>query len=155
MCCNPTGSLSYLLLIVVTQVFAFELPLPWRLVVALWGYLAVLVADRPRAGERGSPRRRLRTAGGGTRTLIRLWIWNDKSDSRFIISKMKNTQTILICHPSCHWCTDAVICALASLPKRTWSVEYFRCCFFVPASDSMLLPEPVALGLAILSAVTG
>ena len=61
---------------------AFELPLPWRLIIASWRYLAVLVADRSWASEQGSPRRRLWTGGSGARTLMCLWICDDKLDWR-------------------------------------------------------------------------
>jgi len=36
------------------RVFAFELPLSRRLVAALWGHLALVVAARPQAGKQGS-----------------------------------------------------------------------------------------------------
>lgn len=54
---------------------AFELSLPWRLVVAFWRCLVFLVSDRPRASEGGSSQNRFWTRGTGTC----LRICNDKN----------------------------------------------------------------------------
>lgn len=89
---QQAASEAYFMLITVTQVFAFELPLPWRLIITLWKLLTLLVADRSWASEWGSPWRRLWTGGHWARTWICMCICNGKIRLNVMMSCTKQVK---------------------------------------------------------------
>lgn len=152
--------MTYLLLIAVTQMLAFELSLSWRLIVALWS-LALLVAGWSWAGEGGSPGNGVWAGGSGTWTLIRLWVCEHKTDWKVVMigpnqlnkNKKKNTKSLLV--SMLHWC-----CCVERLLSSFFMCEAYSgagniLSSFLPTSDGPLLPAPIILSFVIFSAETG